>query len=80
MSVSPRSQGQGNHFKVTGDVDILMLFVESVGTPLYKKLCIWQKVPQSARLTKGVNSYSGNAQIDGVTFIEGLFNMVFSFH
>ena len=45
VSVSPRSQGQGNLFKVTGDVDILMLFVESFGTPLYKKLRIWQKVP-----------------------------------
>ena len=47
-SVSPRSQGQGSHFKVTGEVDILLfvfVVVESFGTPLYKKLRIWQKVP-----------------------------------
>ena len=60
VSVSQRSQGQGNHFKVTGDVDILMLFVESFGTPLYKNIRIWQKVPQSARLTEGVKSYWGS--------------------
>ena len=27
VSVSPRSQGQGNHFKVTGDVDVLLLLL-----------------------------------------------------
>ena len=47
----------------------MFVVVESFGTPLYKKLHIWQKVPQSSRLSK-VKSYSGNAQIDGVTFIE----------
>ena len=58
-----------------------VVVVESFGTPLNKKLRIWQKVPQSACLTEGVKSYLGNAQIDGVAFIEGaLYIWCSSFH
>ena len=43
-SVSPRSQGQGSHFKVTGEVDILLLS-KRLGHPFIKSSAFGKKCP-----------------------------------
>ena len=49
VSVSPRSQGQGSHFKVTGEVDILMLCLllsKHLGHPFIKSSAFGKKCPR----------------------------------